>query len=1302
MAILQTIGSICYNNADLIRDGYIYQTIAREYLLENESDTEINKWERKIKTPKEGIRYTVERDEYDKLIKIRETKKLLPANKIKIEIKFSKTMANVIWHPVEPGAISIPSIGGSIIGPMFGGIAMGGITSSTTNLTFHICDTRTIINYPIKVTEKIKETGIIELKDYPLSIFAIIREWTDSESKDVLSGGLQFTDEQLEVIGKFNAGSYLGIGRADIQGATDSKGRFGGRATAEVKVEEVIKDNQEDIFIEILRDRRKLKFRGDNLDASGVRYYPFVAKNQDDATDKIISIDSTNIEIGETLYGTFCVSSKDRFRQCIRHIGKIGQGNAFGVPSWTMQIGSELDVFDYQVLKWKVPSWIPEEDALDEQYKLNLTQYFLEETNYEVIEGWRLSDINTEKIEFFWAADYRGILLFYKPYHNNSIVLFPRSSIRDQDWFTQYLKDLSFTKPTAANGEYTSEDLEVKLDDKIRIDREPGFLIDINDINNSLFFDREKVGYYRPFALALKKISKYNKDIENTGIGLLNLDFIFSQLSTGTGIYTSLSHKMGVIFQYLEDGRLDFATISNYYSDKLSSMDLSYSVFQECRARPLKTSACEEEYKYRLYYNCDIYNPGEKGENFYSRGYIENELFGWRPEGGSIESYWLLSTPYFCDNFTTNSRIYIEDMGGDSLNNFSMIYVDTGLAIAPSTISLDYNLFSKNAILVFTESTVHNCTCFHKLNDGFFEIGLQEVKEDYTKTPIKEDFEHNKYRIIGYNNILGDSPSYSNGEPVSNDFSVVSHDLITDFYNEVDLFDSDYGLDFSDVVPKIELPEGSFIKDMTVKYEIPSKVTSSSEREVSLYFRDSNTAINNFSFFGGLSIQDSRKLFCAFYSKGPVEFQGEYWKEIEITDIKATIVDSRLDNYKIFSSQNAIVNQETGKILIFYADEESSNISVALSLDEGKSWIKYTDIIKLTSSEKASLPFAIKAGFVPEIHLFYILNDSFLMYKKIDSRWFDKEDAFIKYNPPGSYNVDSDDSSLVEYTYMGKVLRQEPSYFVIGNSEEDYFQEQIQITEQILESNKEKKIEDRQPIRFNFIGYLDQMQNSYSGESYAVHIDNSGITRLFYLDRGRLYIRRSVDFRNWEYDIQGVNIHKDFIIDKQNQGETIEIKNIQVIRNYGNTSIVSLLYFHNGMLFLRNLQSNMLFSQWENGYKDESALLSYLDIKEDSGNKPIFLIGNIPTDIKEKKKEEIDNNINGKESELAIIIPYDKEMIDRFNDDFILDTNTQAYGYTTRIGLTRVFYKDIFGNLNGLIINGLYYVTPEIFFVPSD
>ena len=1322
---------LCYNNSDLIRDGYIKNKIEKEY--EPVSTFNVSR----LKNPPKGVSYVITRDnETREITAVKEVKKQLPASKIKIEIDFSKVMRNAVTHPFAPASFGLPMVN-ILATPMLSPLGMGGITSGLTYITVHLMDAETKFNRPIIVTKKMIETGIWECEDgYPLSVFGTVKdhyiEPEGEETEGRFTNGLDFDEsEPLKnpiIIGKYSDGVWKGSRRKRISGATNNDGLFGSVGEPEIKFENVAYDDQQQLFVKIIRDERILKFRGDNYDASGGKDYPFRLSGVPciDATNKQIKLkiidDITGKPLlyeGDTIFITYSVALKRHVRQNLSHRGDIAQGNTIGIVGFRGSIKSIVDAWDYQIKEWKVPL-LPSDIEMkniddignfytkDDDYKLTLSQYLsiINSENEkdisglcETIEGWRLSEsITNGYVKKFWAADYRGILLYND---GNVEIVYPESEIRDKEWFKNYLESLDFIHPTGGkdddgNEVYVTSDLRKKIDN-INLDEEPGFLFDLTDISNSLLFDREKIPYYRPLANALKNINKYKNDDEESGIGVVLLDLIEVVKAPDSIKLTDIN---------------------------LELYDLSYVEFYNANAQPLKSYSCEDPFDIHSYnYWSESYDASTDAGGmgaWYDRGHIDNQVFEWRPSGGSIESYWKIETPYFCGEYSAKSRVYIEKMYGNSLDNYSWIFVDSD-PFVPHNISSDAHHNFDEAIVVFNDDNMHYGLCYHKFVDSRLEYQNLSIEKDFNKSHIKELYDYNKDFMVGQNRMLGDFPSYSNGIPIVDDITRVCKDLKGDeFWFSKEIYDkASYGLNFEGDSPKANIPTDWFIRNLIIEFFVEDfNDLTNIERYISFYFEGTESSISDVKVLthnpnseGLIRIMIDFK----YYYNGPLQFLGHFWKKIKIKSIMArytTVSDSRnidgldIDNYKIKSGQNAAVYDGAGRLFVFHANSNTSNIDVALSYDDGNEWIIHKNLIRLIEGETTGMPFVISDKNASYVHLFYTLNDIFLMYKRINTDFFVNEDAFVEYTVPTSYDVDDYDQKKEKpeedywghYSNKGKLLRQYPSYFIAGDHKDPYFVEQIRIKDALnADYINSPKSDVRQVFRFDFSGNKNEMKDSFRGDAYSVYMDDEGVLRLFMLSDGKLSIKRSNNYFSWKYDVEKQIIHKDFIDDKLNKGMPEGIQNIQIVRNNYTESLVSVLYFHNGMLFIRHFHSDLLLPFYNsNGEINNENMKKHLEITKDTKNKPIFLVGKIPKSIKDVKIKEIDNEVSDLDSDLFIYFPYNKNMLEKFDERFEIDVNTQVYAYTLKNGLIRIFYKDIFGNLNGIILDALRISTLEV------
>jgi hypothetical protein len=1317
---------LCYNNKDLIRDGYIPSSITKGYVPV--SSFNVNR----LKNPPKGTTFQVTKDSNGVITEVKERRKLLPASKIKVEIDFSKVMKNAVTPVLTPGSVPLPPIG-QLIGGILPPIGFGGLTSGVSEMTFHILDAQTKVNQTVVVTKEILEQGGWFCTDgFPLSVFGIVNEHfleatKQGESATATGEGLNFSDENLKQIGQFSSGSWQGSVRKRIAGATDSNGLFGGRGDPEVKFDKVKYLDQKQLFDKIARDPRKLKFRADNFDATGNQAYPprLDSETSVDATDRFIRIIDKNrresnapenggvkvdLKVGDKLYITYNVCRDRKVRQNLVHKGVVAQGNRYGMSGWVGAISSVVDAFDYQLCTWKVPdipkdisyynvdTYISTHYAQDSQYKLAPKEYYdivlnNKQTGFGLIEGWRLSESVTDKTKKFWAADYRGILLYEKGV--GSQVVFPRDLIIDQDWFNSYLDSLEADKNAPI--EHIVEDSDLA-----------GSLFDVSEATNSLQFDKDKIPYHRPFAEALKKVSLYNGQ-EKKGVGILQLDLLSC-----------------------------FSPRDKSDPGHLSKFDLSFIHFQNANAQPSLNRPCEEP--------SELYPENYPSENFdasntnlgvwYSADYINNQFQQWRPAGGDIESYWKVETPYFCGDFGKSSRVYMEKMGGNSLDNYSWIYIDS-VAFTPSSISGDKNFYTGESVLSFRDDNVHDCLSYHKLFDSLFALYFGTMEVDPTQNISPTSFVHNDNIIIGPNKLLGTFPSYSSGKPITYDVCKVCQDGFgEDFWWSEDILNGNFGLDFSDEIPTANIPSSWYVKKLKIQYfykdlynvdgkYIPPPIQQNNTL-VSFYFEGTESSISNVNLFSsdidsGMACSVTVDL--GYYHGGPIQFLGNFWKYIDVFFVEARLTSTdnpnstkKLDlaNYKIDENQSAVVYDSTGKLLVFYPNSESNNIDVALSTDGGNLWAIHKGLIRLIENETASFPVVIKDFDPNYVHLFYVLNDTFIMYKRINTSLFWEGDAFISAKVPKSYKVGDYDTSKKDYekeywgafSDFGTMLRRMPSYFVVGSSADAYFIEQNSIKDDLRIANQ--KIENQNLIqhpRFEYSGSVSNLGDvAYNGSPFSIHIDNGGIARLFYTSsEGTLYVKRSNDYFSWVYDIKDAMIHKIYKDDKRNEGLSLEIQNVQVIKDDHDAAIISLLYFNNSMLFVRHFDSQLLFPLYDSqGNLDAEYTNKQIELTESSWNKPIFLAGEIPESIRQEKVEEINNKVLQKDSEFLINIPYSKEIINRCDSQMSLDTETQPVGFALESGLMRVFYKDILGNVRGVVLNGMEQPTLEIFLKSSS
>jgi len=472
---------------------------------------------------------------------------------------------------------------------------------------------------------------------------------------------------------------------------------------------------------------------------------------------------------------------------------------------------------------------------------------------------------------------------------------------------------------------------------------------------------------------------------------------------------------------------------------------------------------------------------------------------------------------------------------------------------------------------------------------------------------------------------------------------------------------------------------------------------------MSLYFSGSDTSIDNLYIDNGNKVAvDTR-----FYKNGPVEINTDNIEGIDIKSIRGIgVQEGVLSKYLVKGKQFSVsIDPLNNRIAVFYQDNKN-NISVAISYDDGRDWINYQGIIRLAKGEKASSPFTVKDGFGSTVHLFYVLNNSFLMYRSVNLEDFMCEDSFLEYDPPDSIGVDSKDDDIFAvngiYSKKGVNLRNEASYFVDGDSSSLFFIREIDIAKE----KAKNKDEDVKIIRFNFVGNVKNMDSSFEDARYSVYKDNQGSLKLFIIKNNKLFIKLGSAFITWFYVAKDVRIHRSFFQEGDLSGnleiENPEIRNISTVYN-SLSDDVTVFYFHNEMMFMRRfINSELQINYSPQGNLINTKLLKVFDVEKGNlSSMPIFVVGKLSDVIyieamKMKKfldEAEEDGDLfqaqqsYGSISNLAVRIPYSEADMKTFDGRLNVDSEVQPFGYITEFGDMRLFYLDSNGLIEGISIN---------------
>jgi len=261
---------------------------------------------------------------------------------------------------------------------------------------------------------------------------------------------------------------------------------------------------------------------------------------------------------------------------------------------------------------------------------------------------------------------------------------------------------------------------------------------------------------------------------------------------------------------------------------------------------------------------------------------------------------------------------------------------------------------------------------------------------------------------------------------------------------------------------------------------------------------------------------------------------------------------------------------------------KETNISVAVSYNNGQTWFEFNDLVWLKKDESASQPYAVSDMINNRIFLYFIFAKHYLAVKIIDCSLFDMKDAYVFTERLSEFEADTpDDARLSMFTKAGQILRQSPIHIIDGgppifsddtigdllvrdpciidsltNDEEDeddgdlYLKKFKNIKREIETINPIRL--ERWPPRGNGVAYLPRLAwgrevefnelfdsqeyddlekrekiRSYDKTLFCSYLDNKGIPMVFYVDMrtGLGGILAGYSMAKWVDVIHGVCFH---------------------------------------------------------------------------------------------------------------------------------------------------------------------------------
>ena len=1264
MANCRPFGVFAYSIKDIHPPGFIPRKISR-VLAEFEEPTEED-----LKNTDPGQSFEKIPDPYypDEIDWI-ETNTHLPSSILAIEFQFrsrTQSKAKSIGGAGGPGGgFGLLGAGAGSLGTTIANQTFQGGTSKVRNqMSFHICEAESRFDVPMTITEEVLRTGKIRIPNHALSIVGIFKD------------PLDLPDYVRDRIGSEETNSVNGL-EGPVDGNLQFEGQiidgFKDRINDEEQIVALFIPEEDDdrtpreifeeknIFEGIIKDDRVLRFRADAPERFRIDQY---APNHHRYAYDIIPFGINDITNDTAEINTEGLEEGDivYVTACFvsqRDIRQLIQHDAsFTQTNSRVGIGG-VDVLptstEIQAWNYQIAEWRVPKDL--DRHRVNLDVF--EESLDDEDRDWEIIEA-WRLSELIKANDFR----FFAA-DSRGIVLIDKSMSGSGNKVIIPRSQIDDTngwfEALLANNNLTGSNFDDVI---LGNDDHPflfGHLFDISSHVNSILTDNEKVPYWAPLAKAL-----------SSSVDLEPPDFLYS----------------GV--------RSDFtADQSHFVQSTMSSR----------RPSAYQQTTCTG-------------GSGGFGGFFDPTDPANSWTMTVQSPPGDLQSDWLIRTPFFNDFYNTNSRIYIESMRPAGANStHSQAFVITSPVIGGSISAQTFPKTTEG--FVFFESNESKSLAFYHFKDGNIKDQFQRLTPVDSTSHEVGDFDHDAFKVLGYNIALGDSPSYNRGEVISDEvthlcFGNGENGSVSpeDIYSKAVLFGDEDDEEYSSLISESpfeinDVSSDDLMYNITFVYRIEQDLDSSVDASISLEFGNSEYVINNINFPLTQGVHEIT-VDARFYRGSLLRIHGEAIKNVQWKSIYVwKTTENDISPYLVRGSEVATSIDQRGSIFVFFADFESDNISVTRSHDNGRNWQTFKDIIRLIRGERASSPHVIKSTKSNLIYLFYILNERFLMVKPIDPDLLNCDDLFISYEPPDKFDAYSHPLlGLENYSDFGQKLRIGPSYFVHGDHKDDFFSKQIEISNERLNKYDEKRRnqddDEDGPVlaqRFLFQGNVEQvMDESFEGSDYSIIHDNKGGYKLFISNgEGKVHLKHSGNLINWVYYIKNAIVHREFSDDEEGK----DIGSIRAVYN-NKEDLIYLLYFFNQALYMRifsgadlypkNATDVDLVEDSESGtLAIEEKLAKYFNVNKDSSERtlPIFVVGELPANVYDVLQE---NSTDSRTSDdLLVRFRNTTGNIEKFGPDenaFPVDINTKPDGYMTKNGLLRLFYRAQTGGVYGATING--------------
>lgn len=1168
--------------------------------------------------------------------------RVIPASRLAIELQYSVrsnisgTTLNDLAGGAGVGGIlgGLGAGSGFSLGQFIGSALLGDFEPTRSTFIFHICESETRVNREVTVTEEMLATarqsdGVVRFEpgNYVIGVLGVTRT------------PIEFSDEELENIGS--------------SGGPTRGWNLNSEGLIEGNFEKFRASSPENLFVQRVIDYRKFDFRGDNyLD----RFESQVFQNNgpDDLTDKIVEIkfppallansdrepgdplpsdpnEAKNAPLipGDRIYITYVAATKRIIRHAI-----FTRTFFYLFPGQVVErLGDEVQPFNFKPYEFKIlkthdvfaspPRRADLRDLQRDQEVLADPELTPEE---------KARRLRLENIEAMRLVE---VL-------NNS---------RTQIPFIKGIYAIDIRGIVAVTG---------IRDGVIEID----VIVPAERINDQEWWSRtlDSFTVFRP-----GYTNGALTDIEAATDVLRGFVFDVSDHVNAVcfdnekfGYQRELAEALSKVSKPVEDdptkgvGFPNLDLITNRISGR-ERYDLSSAVFEPTRMSSIESGA---------YFIRDC-------NKFFVDSVIQADMF--------------IRTPFFFERFGEDSRIYIEQFGPQSpLERDGGIWVFSTPAAFGERLTVDEHPYNNLSYLVFNKdnSDGESTLRYFEFEDNILRDQLRRTDlapssvERIHEAANLDDVTQSSIKVIGYDLLLGNQPGYSSGREISTDSGRIALGKRTaaNIYSKLRLnFNQTEGS--SDIT--VSGLGGRKTKSIRIRYGIKPGFFDNPNRLMTVVFPNESSVIDNISVLWNGTYGEGREEYLIIdtrnYSDEFFRLNGEVLKHIDIKHIDAVVFqDEAYEECKIVSSVSSTCFDKSGNWYIFYEDELASEgefgtqpedtdsgankeISCLFSPDEGETWIDYKGVVQTISGDDIKTPYAISDKITGVIHLFFVLNNS-LMHKSIDVNLYQTEDAFKAYKRPVIFSETSDPlTGIAHFSEDGRLLRKSPINVVIGNVSGEYLSKQLSIS-------KSRK-QNRLPSRIVLSGDRKNFEEGFASEDYFAFQDKKGSLVVVYAVNGAILIRISTDEgKTWQEAYEG---DKALIHKNSNIQEPREISQLGGTYDPA-TGVLNLAYIVDEMIFAKSLDGSVLS-------RSNSFLKSEIDAETTSFD-PVFIVGNIPNDIRGAI-------ISG---DTSINFPYPVSAIATFDESMSISNNLPPVGYISSSGITRMFYKDSFGNIRGL------------------